>query len=205
MLVDDDHLALKATTRRLAQAGHSVLPARTFEHAAHLLRHAYAAGSAYQAIVTDHDLVGTNSGAKSSAFLRQWLREPAVVVVYTGNPDAARADAPENTSVVSKPNLDTVIELLQKSAVSLREPNLHARSARAVAEHRHQIDCYAVNASGPLAYTPCRKDGLDRNLQNMQRVDYEALQRVRPTECVRGLTLVCTQQPDMPDSADSTD
>lgn len=75
----------------------------------------------------------------------------------------------------------------------------HARGAQATApcetdeRHQHTADCYARNASGPLAYTPCRADGLDRNLTNMNSVDFEAQQRVNGDTPVRGLTLICTQ------------
>lgn len=55
--------------------------------------------------------------------------------------------------------------------------------------HRHTAECYASNATGPLAYTPCREDGLDRNLINMKRVDFEESQRAH--DVVKGLTLIC--------------
>ncbi len=58
--------------------------------------------------------------------------------------------------------------------------------------HRHTIDCYERNDHGPLAYKPCREDGLDRNLRNMNSVDYEAEQRVTPMQGVKGLTLTCS-------------
>jgi len=49
--------------------------------------------------------------------------------------------------------------------------------------HWHTIECYARNAIGPLAYTPCRADGLDRNLKNLKKVDFHH-------DC-KGLTLTC--------------
>jgi hypothetical protein len=53
-------------------------------------------------------------------------------------------------------------------------------------KHKHGIACYARNASGPLAYTPCREDGLDRHLTNLNEADFKA------GTGLRGLTLVCT-------------
>lgn len=51
--------------------------------------------------------------------------------------------------------------------------------------HSHGIDCYAKTPDGrPLAYTPCRVDGADRNLRNLNQADF------RPG--AKGLTLVCT-------------
>lgn len=55
------------------------------------------------------------------------------------------------------------------------------------ATHHHGIECYARNATGPLAYTPCREDGLDRNLRNLKRVDFG--ERAR-----KGLTLICDKK-----------
>lgn len=55
--------------------------------------------------------------------------------------------------------------------------------------HRHTAECYASNVFGPLAYTPCRDDGHDRNLTNMKRVDYDEMQRAH--DIVKGLTLIC--------------
>lgn len=57
-------------------------------------------------------------------------------------------------------------------------------------KHLHGIDCYAKNARGPLAYTPCRQDGLDRNLTNLKAVDFEAGQGRG------GLTLICKAKED---------
>jgi len=51
--------------------------------------------------------------------------------------------------------------------------------------HKHTVNCYARNATGPLAYTPCREDGADRNLQNLKEVDFNA------GLGLRGLRLVC--------------
>jgi hypothetical protein len=54
--------------------------------------------------------------------------------------------------------------------------------------HEHSIDCFARTADGqPLAYTPCRADGLDRNLVNLKTVDFYP-------EC-KGLTLICPMLP----------
>lgn len=66
--------------------------------------------------------------------------------------------------------------------------------------HIHNIDCYATNEGGKLAYTPCRKDGLDRNLRNVKMVDYEACVRVHGHP-VMGLTLVC-EYPDVVNTGD---
>lgn len=49
--------------------------------------------------------------------------------------------------------------------------------------HRHTIQCYAYNATGPLAYTPCRADGLDHNLKNLKEVDFH--------HGCKGITLMC--------------
>ncbi len=49
--------------------------------------------------------------------------------------------------------------------------------------HKHSIGCYASNFRGPLAYTPCREDGLDRNLTNLKIVDF--------SHTCPGLTLIC--------------
>lgn len=53
--------------------------------------------------------------------------------------------------------------------------------------HEHTIDCYARNATGPLAYTLCRADGLDRNLLNLKPIDFHPNQK--------GLRLVCPYLP----------
>lgn len=53
-------------------------------------------------------------------------------------------------------------------------------------KHRHTVDCYARNATGALAYTPCREDGLDKNLKNLNPADFEEGHR-------QGLTLVCVE------------
>lgn len=54
-----------------------------------------------------------------------------------------------------------------------------------MSKHQHTVDCYAKNATGVLAYTPCREDGLDRNARNLNLVDFEA------GLGLRGLTLIC--------------
>ena len=51
--------------------------------------------------------------------------------------------------------------------------------------HKHTIECYAKNAAGPLAYTPCRPDGLDRNLKNLKVIDF------KEGTGLKGLTLIC--------------
>jgi hypothetical protein len=55
-------------------------------------------------------------------------------------------------------------------------------------KHKHTIDCYATNATGVLAYTPCRNDGLDANLANLNPADF----RSSVVSCNPGLTLLCT-------------
>lgn len=60
-------------------------------------------------------------------------------------------------------------------------------------KHEHTAECYASNASGPLAYTPCREDGLDRNLHNMRPMDLTAAQ-LRNDGVARGLTLICDRK-----------
>jgi len=55
-------------------------------------------------------------------------------------------------------------------------------------KHVHTIDCYASNDLGPLAYTPCRTDGLDRNLRNLKEVDFVAMPNETRKKC---LTLIC--------------
>jgi hypothetical protein len=56
-------------------------------------------------------------------------------------------------------------------------------------KHRHTIACYASNETGPLAYTPCRADGLDRNLRNLNPVDFWTDQTGHYPH--KGLTLIC--------------
>jgi DNA-binding NtrC family response regulator len=108
LVIDDDRLALRATTRALTAAGHRVRAADNMNHASHIL-----ALRSYQAIVSDQDLVGTDSGAKTVGFLRPKLRSPALVVMYTGNPNDARRDAPSDAVVVTKPHIDEVVRALQ--------------------------------------------------------------------------------------------
>lgn len=110
LVIDDDRLALRATARALTAAGHHVRVADNMTHAGYILAY-----SAYQAIVSDQDLVGTDSGAKTVAsFLRPKLRSPALVVMYTGNPNDARRDAPSDAVIVTKPHIDEVVRALER-------------------------------------------------------------------------------------------
>jgi hypothetical protein len=82
-----------------------------------------------------------------------------------------------------------------------------AQETFAFFHHVHGENCYARTADGrPYAYTPCRADGLDRNLRNVNPVDAESMirvdayqQRRRPSEHAMrwtpkhgGLTLRCS-------------
>ena len=52
--------------------------------------------------------------------------------------------------------------------------------------HIHTKECYLCDNQG-LVYTPCRADGLDRNLRHLKDVDfYAGFGR-------KGLTLICTE------------
>ncbi len=58
--------------------------------------------------------------------------------------------------------------------------------------HEHTSDCYEKwPHGGGLKYTPCREDGLDKNLHEMRTIDFESLQRAQ--DVVRGLTLTCKE------------
>jgi hypothetical protein len=58
--------------------------------------------------------------------------------------------------------------------------------------HEHTAACFAANASGPLAYTPCRADKRDRNLLNMNSADLPIITATwYRTGRTPGLTPVC--------------
>lgn len=112
LLIDDDRLALRSTTRALRGAGHDVLAVEDATHAAHVLRHHT---DWYQALVTDNDLVGSDSGAKMAGFFEKMLAEPKCIVIFTGNPLEAAHQAPPNASVIKKPNITQVIAVLKRA------------------------------------------------------------------------------------------
>lgn len=112
LIIDDDRLALRSTSRALRAAGHDVTTTEDANHAGHVLRNT---PNHYQALVTDNDLVGTDSGAKLSGFFSTMLAEPKTVVVFTGNPMDAARDAPPGTSIVKKPNITQVIAVLKRA------------------------------------------------------------------------------------------
>ena len=113
LIIDDEPLTLRATVRALAAAGHRVHGAKDFNHAGYLLVHA---DPKYDAIVTDHDLVGTRSGTSDAWGRRHLLGGPAIVITFTGNPADARRDAPEGALIVKKPDIQRVIALLSEAA-----------------------------------------------------------------------------------------
>ena len=112
LIIDDDRLALRSTSRALRAAGHSIMTAEDATHAGHILRHH---PDLYQALVTDNDLVGSDSGAKLSAFFSTMLAEPKCVVVFTGNPIEAARDAPAGASIIKKPNITQVVAVLKRA------------------------------------------------------------------------------------------
>jgi hypothetical protein len=57
-------------------------------------------------------------------------------------------------------------------------------------KHVHTADCF-LKRNGRPVYTPCREDGLDRNLREMNLVDFETRLRTRN---YNGLTFTCTQE-----------
>ena len=112
LLIDDDRLALRSTSRALRAAGHDVFSVGDATHASHVLRNH---PGYYQALVTDNDLVGNDSGAKMAGFFEKMLMSPKCVVVFTGNPAQAALEAPPGASVIKKPNITQVIAVLKRA------------------------------------------------------------------------------------------
>lgn len=115
LLLDDDRPALRALSRALKAAGHDVYATENGTHASYVLsQHA----GLYQALVTDHDIVGAQSGSKLAHFLRERLSDPALVIVFTGNPSDAIREAPEGALVIPKPKVFAVIDALRRAEQS---------------------------------------------------------------------------------------
>lgn len=111
LVIDDDRQARNATKRLLVAAGHSVVAVSTLDGAAAELDH--PVGAQAQAIITDHDLGEERTGGEAVASLRTFLRPPAIVVVFTGNPREASKVVPAGVHVVKKPDIRAVLEALQ--------------------------------------------------------------------------------------------
>lgn len=112
LLLDDDRLALRATRRALSAAGHSVHSVESAGGAQYELQHHQAF---YEVLVTDNDLGDDQSGASLSRFMRYKLAYPALVIVYTGNPEEALRDAPEGAVVIKKPNVMQVLAAIARA------------------------------------------------------------------------------------------